>query len=79
MCFGESGTDGEECHRNVASGIRVAGTIRTLVNARNLQPKYARVLHESLFVPFVMYGNVTMIWKVKERSRLYRWTASEVC
>ena len=33
----ESGTDGAKCSRKVASGRRVAGTIRSLVNARNLQ------------------------------------------
>ena len=34
----ESGTDGAECNKKVASGRRVAGAIRSLVNARNLQP-----------------------------------------
>ena len=33
----ESGTDGAECSRKVASGRRVAGAIRSLVNARDLQ------------------------------------------
>ena len=32
----ESGTDEAECSRKVASGRRVAGTIRSLVNARSL-------------------------------------------
>ena len=32
----ESGTDGAECNRKVASGRRVAGEIRYLVNARDL-------------------------------------------
>ena len=32
-----SGIDGAECSRKVASGRRVAGTIRSLANARNLQ------------------------------------------
>ena len=32
----ESGTDGAECSRKVASGRRVAGAIRSLVNARDL-------------------------------------------
>ena len=30
----ESGTDGAECSRKVASGRRVVGAIRSLVNAR---------------------------------------------
>ena len=33
----ESGTDEVECHRKVASGRRVAGAIRSVVYARNLQ------------------------------------------
>ena len=33
----ESGTDGAECGRKVASGRGVAGAIRSLVNARDLQ------------------------------------------
>ena len=37
----ESSTDGAaECTRKVASGRRVAGAIRFLVNARDLQRKY---------------------------------------
>ena len=30
----------------------------------------ARVLHESLFVPVLMYGRETTIWKEKKRSRI---------
>ena len=33
----ESGTDGEDCSRKVVSRRRVAGVIRSLVNARDLQ------------------------------------------
>ena len=33
----ESGTDGAECSRKVASGVRVAGAIRFIVNAMDLQ------------------------------------------
>ena len=36
-----------------------------LVNARDLSLDCARVLHESLLVPVLMYGSETMIWKVK--------------
>ena len=38
----ESGTNGEECSRKVASGSRVAGAIKSLVNARDLQIESAR-------------------------------------
>ena len=49
----QSGTDGAECSRKVA--------IRSLVNARDLQLQCARVLHETLLVPVLMYGSETML------------------
>ena len=57
----ESGTDGAECSRKVANGRRVAGAIRSLANARDLQ--------ETLILPVLMYSSETMLWKEKERSR----------
>ena len=59
-----------ECNRRVASGRRVAGAIRSLVNAMDLQLQFARVLHETLFVPVLMYGSETMIRRERERSRV---------
>ena len=59
-----------QCRRKVVSGRRVAGSIRSLVNARSLQLEYARVLHESLLVPVLMYDNEKMIWRKKEKSRI---------
>ena len=53
----ESGTDEAECQRKVACGKRVAGAIRSLVNARDMQLECARVLH----VHVVMYGNETLL------------------
>ena len=61
--LGESGTHGAECSRKVASGKRVAGAIRSLVNTRDLQLLGARVLLETLLVLFLMYGSGTMLWK----------------
>ena len=57
----KSGIDEAECSRKVVSGRRVAVAIRYLVNARSLQLDCARVLHESLLVPVLMYGSETMI------------------
>ena len=65
----ESGTDGAECSRKVASGRRVARAIRSLVNTRDLQLECARVLHGTLFIPVLMYGSETMFWK-KDISRI---------
>ena len=48
------------------SGRRVAGAIRSLVNAKYLQLECARLLHEALLVPVLMYGSETMLWKEKE-------------
>ena len=33
------------------------------------QLEYARFLHETLFVPVLMYGNETMLWKERFRIR----------
>ena len=65
-------TTEEECSWRVASGRRVPGVIRFLVNARSLHLDCARVLHESLLVPVFTYGSETMIWRENERSRI--WT-----
>ena len=53
----------------MASGRRVVGAIKSLVNARSPQFECARILHESLLVP-VMYGIETMIWREEEWSRI---------
>ena len=66
----ESGTDGAEWNRKVASGRRVAGVIRSLVNARDLQLECTRVFYETLLVPVITYGSETMLWKENERSRV---------
>ena len=55
----ESGTDGAECSRKVASVRRVAGAIRSLVNT--LQLECARVLHETLLVRVLIFGCETML------------------
>ena len=47
----------------MASGRRVSGASRSVVNARGLQLERARVLHETLLVPVLMYDSETMIWK----------------
>ena len=39
----ESGTNGAECSRKVASGRRVTGAIRSLVNTRDLQLECASI------------------------------------
>ena len=54
----------------MASGTRVPGGIRSLVNVRSLQLECARVFYESLLVPFLTYGSEIMIWREKERSRI---------
>ena len=66
----ESGTDDAECQRKVASGKKVGGDIRFLVNPKGLQFECARVLHEGLLVLVLLYGSETMIWRGKERSRI---------
>ena len=67
----KSSTDEAECSREVASGRRTAGAIRSLVNARSLQFECARVLHVSYLMSILMCGSETMIWREKERSRIW--------
>ena len=56
MFLYESGTHEAECRKKVVSGRRVASAIGSMVNARSLQLECARVLHESLLVPVLIYG-----------------------
>ena len=57
-CLDESGT---ECHREVVSGRRSTGTIRSLVNYSGLQLQCARALDEILLEPVLIYGSETQI------------------
>ena len=50
--------------------MKVAGTIRSLVNARGLQLECAWVLHEGLLVHILLYGSEIMIWREKQRSKI---------
>jgi hypothetical protein len=66
----EKGTDEAECTRKVASGRRVGGAIKSLVNAKNLSLECTRRLHESMLIPVLMYGSEVMVWCQKYRSRI---------
>ena len=55
----KAGIDGTECSRKVANAIR------SLVNARDLQIEYARILHETLLASVLTYGSEIMLWKEK--------------
>ena len=74
--MGESGTEEVEVSRKMAIGRTVAGSIRSLVNAINLQLECTRVLAELLLVLVLTHGNEAMIWREKEisRIRMYGWT-----
>ena len=45
----------------MASGRRVAGAIRSLINAKGLQLECDRILHKILLIPVLMCGSETMI------------------
>ena len=57
------GIDGAQCSRKVVSGRRISDAIRSLVNARDFQIQYARVLHETLLVTILIYDSETVLWK----------------
>ena len=65
----ESSTDEAEYRRKVASGMGIAGVLRSLISAKGLQLECARVVHKSLLVPVLMYGSEALVWK-KENSRI---------
>ena len=52
----------------MASGRRVAGATRSLGNVENFQFECAKVIHETLLVPLLMYGSEKMLWKEEGRS-----------
>ena len=62
----ESRKDREECNEKEASGRTVAGAVKSLVNARDLQLEWARVLCKTLLVHVLMYGSEAMLRKEKE-------------
>ena len=47
--------------KKVVSRRKVVGTIRSLVNARNLQLECGRVLHEVMLMPILLFSSETMI------------------
>ena len=59
--FDESGTDGPECSRKVASGRRVAGAWLMLW----ICSFSVLVFHETLLVPAFVHVSETMLWKDK--------------
>ena len=66
----DKGTDDAECGRKVSSGRKVAGAIKSLVNAKGLSLECMRVLHESMLIPVLMYNSESMVWKRKYRSKV---------
>ena len=48
----------------------VVDAIRTMINAKDLQPECARVLSEILLMPVFMYDSETVIRMGKEKSRI---------
>ena len=75
----KSGTDEEEFSRKVASGRRVGGTIRSLVNAKDLQFECAESCMKYCLYLFLCMA-VRQCYGRKRREvklELYRWTTSE--
>ena len=53
----------------VPSGKKVECAIWYVVNSWSLQVECARMLHEALLVPLLLYSSERIIWREKERSR----------
>ena len=75
----ESDANVPECRRKVASERRVASAIRSLVSVRGIQLECARVLHDALLMPVLMYDSKQCFGKRRRdlELELYRWTTSE--
>ena len=66
----ERGTDDAECRRKMSNERRVAGAIKSLVNAKGLSIECNRVLHENMLVQTLLYGSEVTVWYPKYRSRV---------
>ena len=65
----ESGPNGTECRRKVASGKKGEAAIGSLANTRRLQFECARMLYEVLLVLVIFNDSETTVYKEKDRSR----------
>src|SRR5678815_5674263 len=59
-----------QCSRKVVNGRKVAGTINSLVNVKGLSLECARVLHEGMLLPVLLYISETMVWNKKYRCKV---------
>ena len=66
----EKGNDEADCDNKVLHGRKMAGAIRSLVNVKGMSVECARILHESILVPTLVYGSETMVWKERDRRRV---------
>src|SRR5678815_5002183 len=60
----KKGTDDAEFSRKVVNGRKVAGAIKSLVNVKGLSIECARVLHDGMLLPVLMYSSGTMVWNL---------------
>src|SRR5678815_5825754 len=67
----EKGTDDAECSRKVVNVRKVAGAIKSLVNVKGLRLECARVLHEGMLLPVLLYSSETMVWNKKYLSLIH--------
>ena len=63
-------TDNAECSGKVMNGRKVAGAIKSLVDVKGLNLECARVLHEGMLLPVLMYSSETMVWNKRYRSKV---------
>ena len=54
----------------VVNGRKVAGAIKSLVDVKGLTLESARVLHEDVLLPVLMYSSETIVWNKMYRSKV---------
>ena len=66
----EKGTDDADCSRKVVNGRKMAGAIKSLVDAKGISLECARVLHDGMLLPVLMYSSETMVWNKRYRYKV---------
>src|SRR5678816_2738899 len=71
----EKGTDDAECSMKVVKGRKMAGAIKSLVDAKGIRLECARVLYDGMLLPVLMYSSETMSG-IRGTSVKYRYRTS---
>src|SRR5678816_842231 len=66
----EKGPNDAECSMKVVNGRKMAGAIKSLVDVKGISLECARVLHDGMLLPVLMYSSETMVWNKRYRYKV---------